>query len=88
MGITCQWVPESREKELNDVIRREILSKVENRDLGESVDFLRKAALDEASLLEAFWKQLSGPLSDFGVKCLTLKRDSESSTTIWPESSL
>lgn len=85
--ITLEWLPEDREKAVSEIVQREILSKVHTRDLGEDVYFLKKAVIDEASILQAFWQRLSGPLSGFRVKCLTLQRDSETSATFWPETS-
>jgi hypothetical protein len=86
-GITVEWLPEPREKELMEIVQREVIRKVRTRDLGDQVDFLKKITIDDRSLLEAFWKCLSVPLSDFGVKSLTLRRDLETSTTIWPGAS-
>ena len=87
LKIALEWLPEDREKELSEIVHREILSKVHTRDLGEDVYFLKKAVIDDTSILEAFWQRLSGPLSGFRVKHLILQRDSETSTTFWPESS-
>src|SRR3989338_5709939 len=85
LKIALEWLPEAREKILSDIVRREILSKVHTRDLGEDVFFLKRTEIDDASILKAFWQRLSGPLEDFQVKYLTLQRDSETSTTFWPE---
>lgn len=87
LGITLEWLPEEREKAMSEIVHREIISKVHTRDLGEDVYFLKKSVIDDASILQAFWQRLSGPLSDFRVRRLTLQRDPETSTTLWPEPS-
>ena len=75
------------EREFIEIVDHEIISKVHTHDLGEDVDFLKNIKLDDISLLKAFWKRLSVSLSAFGVKRLTLRRDSETFTTFWPEAS-
>ncbi len=87
LGVTVEWLPEELENKLSAIVHREIISKVHTSDLNMHVDFLKKIAINDGSLLAAFWKRLSGPLSSFSVKYLTLERDSETCATFWPEAS-
>jgi hypothetical protein len=86
-SITVEWLSADHENTLSAIVHREILSQVHTRDLGEHVEFLKNRPLDDASILEAFWKRLTKPLAKFRVKRLTLQRDSETSTALWLESS-
>ena len=86
-GITVEWVNQAQEERLIETVRRELISKVHTRDLGENVDFLKNISIDDASLLKEFKKRLSAALMGFNIKRLTLERDSETSTVLFLENS-
>ena len=65
----------SAEAGLTEKIESSLIHKLHSRDLGESVDFLKNVALNDLSLLRAFWRVITEATRPSQLHSLRLKRD-------------
>ena len=82
LQITVEASDEARERELEMIVERELISRVHLRDLSEGVDFLKNVEKTDEALLRAFWTRLSKPLGTYHPKRLALQRDARTITTL------
>ena len=71
---------EHAETGLSDKIEKCLIQKVHSRDLGQHVDFLKGAALNELALLKAFWAVIEPSVHPTVLHSLSLERDRR---TLW-----
>ena len=83
-SVSVPAVDEEAEKELESVVRRELISKLHTRDLSEHVDFLKGVEISDEALLRVFWALLAKPLERYGIRSLSLRRDGRTVTTLHP----
>lgn len=80
--VTVGCLKETEERELEAIVRSELIDQVHTRDLSEQVEFLRNIEIDDVALLRAFWGRLKKPLTRFGPRRLALQRDPRTVTTL------
>ncbi len=73
---------EEAETRFVETVERELVSKIESRDLGIHVDFLKGTSIDDRSLLAAFWPIVERAAAPARLRSLSLERDSRTRTTL------
>ncbi len=63
-------------------VHEKLIKKIESRDLGLHVDFLKDIEITDRNLLEAFWRVLRESVPGFEIRSMTLQRDETTKTTI------
>ena len=82
LGVTVAGAPGRTEEEaLERGVRETLIGRLESRDLGLHVDFLKGKDITDENLLRAFADLLSNHLKQTLV-CLTLERDRRTVTTL------
>ncbi len=82
LSVTVAELDEAAENDLEDLVQRDLISKIHTRDLSGDVDFLKGVEITDGSLLRAFWTKLARPLERYGPRRLALQRDSRTVTTL------
>ena len=70
------------EEEITARVDRTLIRKMESRDLGLHVDFLKNTELSDANLLGTFWKILEDELKPAVITRLGLQKDARTETTL------
>ena len=84
LSATFQAADASAEEGLTEKIGEALIQKVHSRDLGESVDFLKNVALNDLSLLRAFWTVITQATRPAQLQSLSLQRDRHTQWTLTP----
>ena len=75
LGVTTDWMDEEAEALFEAKVRESLIKKMESRDLGLHVDFLKGARLNDENLLAIFWPILKKEIHPLGLHRLSLQRD-------------
>jgi hypothetical protein len=75
LSVTTDWLDEAAEARFDEKIRRSLISKMESRDLGLHVDFLKGAKLNDENLLAVFWPIVKREIDPLPLYRLSLRRD-------------
>ena len=75
LGITTDWMDEKAEALFETKVRESLIKKMESRDLGLHVDFLKGAKLNDENLLAVFWPILKKEMHPYPLHRLSLQRD-------------
>ncbi len=75
LGVTTDWMEESAEAVFEEKVRVSLIRKLESRDLGLHVDFLKGAKLNDENLLAIFWPLLKKEIHPLPLHRLSLQRD-------------
>ncbi|MGH7197475.1 MAG: hypothetical protein ACREH5_01880 [Candidatus Omnitrophota bacterium] len=75
LGITTDWMDEEAEALFEEKVLRSLIKKMESRDLGLHVDFLKGAKLNDENLLAIFWPILKKEMLPLRLHRLSLRRD-------------
>lgn len=70
------------DEEITARVDRTLIHKMESRDLGLHVDFLKGLEISDANLLGAFWKILERELKPAVITRLGLQKDARTETTL------
>jgi hypothetical protein len=82
LWVTVDALDEARERELETLVERELISRLHTRDLTDQDDFLKGVEKTDAALLGAFWTRLAGPLRPYRPRRLALQRNARTVTTL------
>lgn len=82
LGVTTAALDELSETGLESRIHQALIQKLESRDLGMHVDFLKGVEISDANLLKAFWPVIESAIRPVGLKRLTLQRDERTQTEL------
>jgi len=66
-------------------IEESLIKKLDSRDLGLHVDFLKGAALNDANLLRIFWGIIKKEIRPAALYSLSLERDGRTKTVMASE---
>ena len=75
LGVTVEGTGEEERLFPAEKIEREFIGKLESRDLGLDVDFLKGATLTEGGLLRRFWPILQRMAAPHCLRSLSLQSD-------------
>ena len=75
LGVTTDWMDEEAEALFEAKVRGSLIQKMESRDLGLHVDFLKGAKLNDENLLAIFWPILKKQIHPLCLHRLSLQRD-------------
>lgn len=78
LGVMTDALDEGQENALDLTVQRALIEKIDSRDLGKDVDFLKNIKIDEMSLLKAFWKILKPEIHPILLRSLFLEKDGRS----------
>ena len=82
LAVTIDAVGEDDELRLDELVIKNAIAPSHTRDWDQTPDFLRQCGREDHQLLDAFWRELSGPLATFRVRRLALRRDEHTCTTL------
>ena len=82
LGVTTQAADQDSERILEEKVNGSILQRVQSRDLGLHVDFLKGISINDQNLLEVFWKILDREMKPLVLLKLTLARDKRTQVTM------
>lgn len=82
LEITLDAVSSDREDVLEEKVSESLIRKLESRDLGLHVDFLKGIEITDGNLLKTFWSVLQKTLPGFKIRSMTLQRDETTKTTL------
>ena len=82
LGVLTDVLDEAQEKTLERVLQRALIQKVDSRDLGLDVDFLRNTQITDINLLHAFWKLLEPEIRPILIRSLFLEKDNRSQVSL------
>lgn len=85
LGITLPALSLPEEAAFEARVRQALIGKLESRDLGLHVDFLKGVEPTDANLLEVFNRILKQALAPLTVNELSLERDKRTITRLRPE---
>jgi 6-pyruvoyltetrahydropterin/6-carboxytetrahydropterin synthase len=60
-------------KELSKIIKKEIIEKVDHKNLNTEVDFMQGRLASTENLAVAFWEQMEQPLNNLGIELYRIK---------------
>jgi hypothetical protein len=75
LSVTTDCLDEAAEARFEEKIRKSLIGKMESRDLGLHVDFLKGAKLNDENLLAVFWPIIKKEIDPLPLHRLTLRRD-------------
>ena len=67
---------------MEEKVNGAVIQRVQSRDLGLHVDFLKGISISDQNLLEVFWKILEKEMKPLVLLKLTLARDERTQVTI------
>ena len=82
LGVTIQSADSDSERVLEEKVNAFIIHRVESRDLGLHVDFLKGIPISDQNILNIFWEILEREIKPLGLSRLTLARDERSQVTM------
>lgn len=83
LGVTVEGVRRASDEELlAGGVEEALIRKLDSKDLGLHVDFLKNVPLEDESLLRTFWGILEARLAPLKIRRLTLERDSRTSCSL------
>ena len=80
--ITIDAVSPDQELVFEKKVLEKLVRKLESRDLGLHVDFLKGVEITDGNLLEAFWRVLQESAPGFEIRSMALQRDDTTKTTL------
>lgn len=86
LGVVTDPLSESEETALERSVRSLLIQKIDSRDLGMHVDFLKDTEISEVNLLKAFWGILEQGIQPIALQSLFLEKDARSQVSISKES--
>ncbi len=69
-------------KTLKDIVRKQVIDRVDHTNLNEDVDFLRGVIPTAENLARAFWQQLAGAIPD-GELCEVALQETEKNSVLY-----
>jgi hypothetical protein len=75
LGVTTRALSEADERIFEEKIEASLIHKLQSRDLGLHVEFLKGIEINDENLLRAFWKILGPQIRPNPLLSLSLKRD-------------
>lgn len=82
LGVTTDAMDENFEIEFEKKIEDSLIKKLQTRDLGLDVDFLKGAHINDANLLKIFWGILKKEIQPAPLYSLSLERDGRTQTVM------
>ena len=82
LGVTTRLADQDSERVLEEKVNGSIIQRVQSRDLGLHVDFLKGISISDQNLLEVFWKILDREMKPLALLKLTLARDERTQVTM------
>ncbi len=84
LETTLDALSPDKELEFEKKVLEKLIKRLESRDLGLHVDFLKGIEITDRNLLEAFWRVLREAVPAFEIRSMTLQRDDTTKTTLIP----
>lgn len=82
LGVWTEGLDEAQEKMLERVVQQTLLQKIDSRDLGLDVDFIKNTPITDINLLHAFWKLLEPEIRPILIRSLFLEKDNRSQVSL------
>ena len=82
LGVTVDAMGREAEAELERRLRSELVEKLDSRDLGTDVGFLKGVEMSDEALLRVFWEIAAAQARPLKLHSLSLERDSRTRTTL------
>ena len=82
LEATAEISDEPSEIFFENAIRESLIKKLESRDLGLHVDFLKEVELTEQNILKAFWEVIQKSITPLSLVSLSLQRDKQTKRTL------
>ena len=82
LGVTVDALTPAAERSFETAVESALIQRLESRDLGLHVDFLKGIEITDAGLLHAFWKVLEEKIKPARLRSLSLERDSRTRPVI------
>jgi hypothetical protein len=82
LGVTVDSLDEAAESDFTQKIEMALIKKIESRDLGLHVDFLKTVELNDVGILNAFLKEILKSGANAKIRSLSLSRDKKTLTEI------
>ena len=82
LSVTTEVLSEDQEIELDKLIQKNLIQKIDSRDLGLHVDFLKGVEINDLNLLKAFWSFLEPIILPASLEALSLESDDRTKTSL------
>ncbi len=82
LGVLVAPLGPEEETAFAEKVETSLIRRLDSRDLGQDVDFLRGVAIADEALLRAFWRVLEPAVAPVRLRGLWLERDSRTRTTL------
>ena len=82
LGITVSVPDEEGEQRFQKKIESALIKKLESRDLGTDVDFLKGETITDLNLLKIFWAILQDEVRPLSLYSLSLEKDKHGRTVL------
>ena len=82
LSVTTEALDENLETEIESKIQKVLIQKMDSRDLGLHVHFLKNIEITDTNLLKAFWKLVEPAIKPVRLKSMCLERDSRTKVCI------
>ena len=86
LGVTIDPLEEEKETAFEKKVEAVLIKKLDSRDLGTDVDFLKNVEINDLNLLRIFWDLLAVQLPPARLRALSLERDKRTHTAFSPDS--
>ena len=75
LNVTTEALDDALEAILEKKVREVLIQKIDSRDLGLHVDFLKNIDVSDANLLKAFWEVIQPAIHPVQLTALSLEKD-------------
>ncbi len=82
LGVVTGSLNDSEETTLEHAVQRALIDKIDARDLGLHVDFLKDTEINELNLLKSFWNILEPEIRPLILSSLFLEKDGRSKVAL------
>ena len=84
-GVVTQALSEADEKAFENTVRRLLIDRIDSRDLGLNVEFLKNIEINELNLLKSFWKLLEHEILPLRLSEIFLEKDGRSQVALFKD---
>ncbi len=85
LGVTMPAMDRPAERRIDEKIEAALIRRIDSRDLGMDVDFLKGVPMTDSGLLKAFWQVISREITPITLEALSLERDKRTVTKLLGE---
>ena len=85
LGVVTGALNDEEEAALDHKVRRVLIDRIDSRDLGLHVDFLKNIEINEWNILKSFWKLLEPEILPLTLSELFLEKDGRSQVALFKD---